>query len=166
MKVEFASPETAVVTLVGEHDLNSRLSLQATLMGAAEGRDLLVDLGQCTFADSAIVSLLLGTVRTLNGRNRRCELIIPPESGYVTRLFEITGIADLFRVHSVARGGAREHGGAPRARLGLAALDSTAWTPGEPDGLDSMAAWPGAPASDAASRRPSSTPCASARIAT
>jgi hypothetical protein len=38
-------------------------------------------------------------VRTLNGRNRRCELIIPPESGYVTRLFEITGIADLFRVH-------------------------------------------------------------------
>jgi anti-sigma B factor antagonist len=99
VKVEFASPETAVVTLVGEHDLNSRLALRATLMSAAEGRDLLVDLGQCTFADSAIVSLLLGTERTLQGRNRRCDLIIPAESGYVTRLFEITGIAELFRVH-------------------------------------------------------------------
>jgi anti-anti-sigma factor len=99
VRVEFASPETAVVTLVGEHDLNSRLALRATLMSAAEGRDLLVDLGQCTFADSAIVSLLLGTERTLNSRNRRCDLIIPPESSYVTRLFEITGIAELFRVH-------------------------------------------------------------------
>jgi anti-anti-sigma factor len=100
VKVDFASPQTAVVTLVGEHDLNSRLSLQATLMRTAEGRHLLVDLGQCTFADSAIVSLLLGTVRTLNGSNRRCELIIPPDAGYVTRLFEITGIAELFRVHT------------------------------------------------------------------
>ncbi|HEY3613059.1 MAG TPA: STAS domain-containing protein [Gaiellales bacterium] len=100
VKVEFASPETALVTLVGEHDLNSRLALRATLMNAAEGRDLLVDLGQCTFADSAIVSLLLGTERTLAGRDRRCDLIIPTDSGYVTRLFEITGIAELFRVHA------------------------------------------------------------------
>jgi anti-anti-sigma factor len=100
VKVEFASPETAVVTLVGEHDLNSRLALGATLMRAAEGRDLLVDLGQCTFADSAIVSLLLGTDRTLGARNRRFDLVIPPESVYVTRLFEITGIAELFRIHT------------------------------------------------------------------
>ena len=99
VKVEFASPETAVVTLVGEHDLNSRLTLRATLTCAAEGRDLLVDLGLCTFADSAIVSLLLATQRALSAHDRRCELIIPPDAGYVTRLFEITGIADLFRVH-------------------------------------------------------------------
>jgi anti-anti-sigma factor len=99
VKVELTTPDTAVVTLVGEHDLNSRVALRATLMSAAEGRDLLVDLGQCTFADSAIVSLLLGTERTLAGRDRRCDLIIPSDSGYVTRLFEITGISDLFRVH-------------------------------------------------------------------
>jgi anti-anti-sigma factor len=99
VKVEFASPETAVVTLVGEHDLNSRLTLRATLTCAAEGRNLLVDLGLCTFADSAIVSLLLATERALSAQGRRCELIIPPDAGYVTRLFEITGIADLFRVH-------------------------------------------------------------------
>jgi anti-anti-sigma factor len=99
VNVEFPTPETALATLIGEHDLNSRLALRATLMGAAEGRDLLVDLGACTFADSAIVSLLLGTERTLAARNRRCDLIIPPDSGYVTRLFEITGITDLFRVH-------------------------------------------------------------------
>ena len=99
-KVEFASPETAVVTLVGEHDLNSRLTLRATLTCAAEGRNLLIDLGLCTFADSAIVSLLLATERALAQHDRRCELVIPPDAGYVTRLFEITGITHLFRVHS------------------------------------------------------------------
>jgi anti-anti-sigma factor len=99
VKVEFASPETAIVTLVGEHDLNSRLTLRATLMNAADGRDLIVDLGQCTFADSAIVSLLLGTERTLAASGGRCDLIIPPDAGYVTRLFAITGISELFRVH-------------------------------------------------------------------
>lgn len=99
-KVEFASPETAVVTLVGEHDLNSRLTLRATLTCAAEGRNLLIDLGLCTFADSAIVSLLLATERALAQRDRRCELVIPPDAGYVTRLFEITGITHLFRVHA------------------------------------------------------------------
>ena len=105
MKVEFASPETAVVTLVGEHDLNSRLTLRATLTCAAEGRNMLIDLGLCTFADSAIVSLLLATERALGQHERRCELIIPPDAGYVTRLFEITGIAHLFRVHTSLEAG-------------------------------------------------------------
>jgi anti-anti-sigma factor len=100
VKVEFASPETAVVALVGEHDLSSRIALRSTLLSAAEGRNLLVDLGECTFADSAIVSLLLATRRTLEALDRRCELLIPPTAGYVTRLFEITGISDLFRVHT------------------------------------------------------------------
>jgi anti-anti-sigma regulatory factor len=59
-----------------------------------------VDLGQCTFADSAIVSLLLATQRSLEAFGRRCELLIPPTAGYVTRLFEITGISGLFRVHT------------------------------------------------------------------
>jgi anti-anti-sigma factor len=105
VKVEFASPETAVVTLVGEHDLNSRLTLRATLTCAAEGRNMLIDLGLCTFADSAIVSLLLATERALGQHERRCELIIPPDAGYVTRLFEITGIAHLFRVHTSLEAG-------------------------------------------------------------
>ena len=83
VKVEFASNDTAVVALVGEHDLHSRAALRATLAYAAEGRNLLVDLSRCTFVDSAIISLLLATQRTLERADGRCELIIPPEAGYV-----------------------------------------------------------------------------------
>ena len=100
VKVEFATSDTAVVALVGEHDLHSRATLRATLASAAEGRNVLVDLSRCTFVDSAIISLLLATQRTLNAQNRRCELVIPTHAGYVTRLFEITGIEGLFTVHA------------------------------------------------------------------
>ena len=99
MKIEFATDDTSVVALVGEHDLHSRATLKATLAYAAEGRNVLVDLSRCTFVDSAIISLLLATQRTLNAQDGRCELIIPTQAGYVTRLFEITGIEGLFTVH-------------------------------------------------------------------
>jgi anti-anti-sigma factor len=105
VKVEFATNDTAVVALVGEHDLHSRAALRATLAYAAEGRNVLVDLSRCTFVDSAIISLLLATQRTLSQHDGRCELVIAPESGYVTRLFEISGISGLFRVHPTRNAG-------------------------------------------------------------
>ncbi len=99
VKVEFASERTAVVALIGEHDLDSRTALRATLAYATESRNLLVDLGACRFIDSAVLSLLLATQRRLEAEGRRCELIIPPQPGYVTRLFEVTGIASMLSVH-------------------------------------------------------------------
>ena len=70
VKVEFASNQTAVVALVGEHDLHSRPALRATLAYAAEGRNVVVDLSRCSFVDSAIISLLLATQRTLKTHER------------------------------------------------------------------------------------------------
>lgn len=117
VKVEFSSSDTAIVALMGEHDLHSRPALRATLTYAAEGRHVLVDLSHCSFVDSAIISLLLATQRALAAHEGRCELIIPPEAAYVTRLFEITGIAGLFTVHashSAALAGIDAPAGDPR----------------------------------------------------
>ena len=100
VKVEFASKRTVVVALIGEHDLDSRSALRATLAYATESRNLLVDLTACTFIDSAVISLLLATQRRLEAAGGRAELIVPPEPGYVTRLFEVTGISSVFSVHS------------------------------------------------------------------
>jgi anti-anti-sigma factor len=100
VKVEFASKRTAVVALLGEHDLDSRPALRATLAYATESRNVLVDLTACTFIDSAVISLLLATQRRLEAAGGRCELIIPTDPGYVMRLFEVTGIASVFSVHA------------------------------------------------------------------
>jgi anti-anti-sigma factor len=117
VKVEFATSDAAVVALVGEHDLHSRPALRATLAYAAEGRNVLVDLSRCTFVDSAIISLLLATQRTLKTHEGRCELVIPNDAGYVTRLVEISGIAGLFRVHPTRSAGFASM--APAAALAL-----------------------------------------------
>ena len=69
VKVEFASKRTAVVALIGEHDLDSRSALRATFAYATESRNLLVDLTRCTFVDSAVISLLLATQRRLEARS-------------------------------------------------------------------------------------------------
>jgi anti-anti-sigma factor len=113
VKVELVSSDTAIVALVGEHDLYSHDGLRATLASASEGRNVLVDLSRCTFIDSAILSLLLATQRSLTTRGARCELIVPPESGYVTRLFEVSGVADLFRVHASRNAGFASISGSP-----------------------------------------------------
>jgi anti-anti-sigma factor len=113
VKVEFASNRTAVVALIGEHDLDSRSALRATFAYATESRNLLIDLTRCTFVDSAVISLLLATQRRLEAARGRCELIVPSQPGYVTRLFEVTGIATLFSVHtsrSTALAGIEEFG--------------------------------------------------------
>lgn len=99
VKVEFASKRTAVVALMGEHDLDSRAALRATLAYAGESRNLLVDLRKCTFADSTTISLLLATQRALKARDRRLDLILPHEPCYVGRVFELTGIASMFTLH-------------------------------------------------------------------
>jgi anti-anti-sigma factor len=100
VKVEFASSRTAVVALIGEHDLDSRAALRATFAYATESRNLLVDLTGCTFIDSAVISLLLATQRRLEAAQGRCELIVSAPAGYVTRLFEVTGLASVFCVHT------------------------------------------------------------------
>ena len=46
----------------------------------------------------------------------RCELIIPPQAGYVTRLFEVTGIAEPVQRAHVAQRRARQHRGVRAAR--------------------------------------------------
>ena len=121
VKVEFASSDTRSSRSSASTTSTRAPRCEATLAYAAEGRNVLVDLSRCSFVDSAIISLLLSTQRTVQKREGRCELVIPPDAGYVTRLFEISGIAGLFRVHPSRNVGLREHGGARSGALGKTA---------------------------------------------
>ena len=67
---------------------------------AGTGRDLLVDLSECTFIDSTIIKLLLQTMRALEENDGRLELVIDPTpSGHVARVAELMGIADVIPTH-------------------------------------------------------------------
>ena len=60
----------AVVTLEGDHDVASRDAIADAFSVAGTGRDLLVDLTDCTFIDSTIIKLLLQTMRPLEETGR------------------------------------------------------------------------------------------------
>ena len=98
--IEVISASAAIVTLGGDHDVASRDSIAEAFSVASTGRDLLVDLTDCTFIDSTIIKLLLQTMRALEENDARLEIVIDIEShGHVARVAELMGIADVIPTH-------------------------------------------------------------------
>ena len=106
--IEVVSDTAAVVTLGGDHDVSSRGAIADAFNVAATGRDLLVDLSECTFIDSTIIKLLLRTMRVLEATGARFELVIDPSpGGHVSRVSALMGIADVISTHDTRRDGIR-----------------------------------------------------------
>ncbi len=102
------SASAAVVTLGGEHDVSSRDAIAEAFGVAATGRDLFVDLSECSFIDSTIIKLLLRTMRALEDRDGRLELVIDTAgTGHVARVAELMGIAGVTPTHSTRSDGIR-----------------------------------------------------------
>ena len=98
--IEVISAGAAIVTLGGDHDVASRDAIADAFGVAATGRDLLVDLTECTFIDSTIIKLLLQTMRAMAENDARMELVIDTGShGHVARVAELMGIADVIPTH-------------------------------------------------------------------
>lgn len=110
--IEVVSASAAVVTLGGDHDVSSRGAIADAFSVAATGRDLLVDLSDCTFIDSTIIKLLLQTMRALEEDDGRFEIVIDSEShGHVARVAELMGIADVIPTHATRSEGIRSLAG-------------------------------------------------------
>jgi anti-anti-sigma factor len=106
--IEVVSSRAAVVTLGGDHDVASRNAIADAFSVAGTGRDLLVDLSECTFIDSTIIKLLLQTQRALAEQDARLELVIDTDGhGHVARVAELMGIAEVIPTHVTRRDGIR-----------------------------------------------------------
>ena len=106
--IEVVSSRAAVVTLGGDHDVASRDAIADAFSVAGTGRDLLVDLTECTFIDSTIIKLLLQTMRALEEQDARLELVIDTDPrGHVARVAELMGIADVIPTHGSRSDGIR-----------------------------------------------------------
>jgi anti-anti-sigma factor len=87
----------AIVSLRGEHDLESSLALRQTL-DSIEG-DVLVDLSRCGFMDSSVIGTLLRTSQERARAGHRLELIVPPANRIIVRTIEIASLRELLTVH-------------------------------------------------------------------
>jgi anti-anti-sigma factor len=99
--IEFEVPQagTAIVKLRGELDVSSKLCLAHALAGASEQAKVLVDLSECTFADSSVVVALVTASAELRERGGRLEVVIPPAAKAVHRLAQLVRLSDIVPVH-------------------------------------------------------------------
>jgi len=100
-RVELETPTAAlaVVSLVGDHDLADDEPLRQALdLAGARRRHLIVDLTECTFIDSTVVSLLLHAQGEIVSDGGRFGLVLPP-IGPVRRTAEVMYFASMFPLH-------------------------------------------------------------------
>ena len=88
----------AILTLRGEHDLNTMPLVVEALVAAAACRCLLVDLSGCEFADSSLVAVLRTAAEDMHRRGGHIDLVIPPAAP-TRRLAEATHLAASMPVH-------------------------------------------------------------------
>jgi anti-anti-sigma regulatory factor len=88
-------PVTAVF-LHGEHDFGCRALLADVLEPLYT--DLIVDLSWCTFADSAIIALIIGKHAALEREGHHLEVIVPPTHRQLARTLDRLGARSLLRV--------------------------------------------------------------------
>ena len=108
VEVEHFAPDLVIVSLRGEHDLADRQALAETLARAGEGRNLLVDLSDCTFLDSTVLGLLLATSLEREAEGARLGLVIPPEAEIVFRITRVAGVSSFMPIYASREAGIAE----------------------------------------------------------
>jgi anti-anti-sigma factor len=91
---------TAVVSLCGEHDLATAVDIQDALQSI--WGDVLVDLTDCQFIDSTVISVLIRDDQTRQREGQRLELLLPAENTTICRTLEITGLRATLKIHAHA----------------------------------------------------------------
>jgi anti-anti-sigma factor len=102
VEVDQSEEDVAIVSLIGEHELYSVLEVERALDNAIqEGRSVVVDLSRAEFLDSSVVAILLRAREEAHVQGASFALVIDDSTGQsVRQLFEITGLATIFRVAS------------------------------------------------------------------
>ena len=103
VEVALHSETTAIVSLIGEHDLSLGVELRRALATAVEQRRcVLVDLSRCTLLDSTGIAVLLDSQNRVLAGEGRFALVIPPDQGAVARVAELIRLGDLVPIsHSL-----------------------------------------------------------------
>jgi anti-anti-sigma factor len=87
----------AVVRVRGELDMATAPVLRETIAGAGAQDLLVIDLGECTFVDSAALRLLTETARDVESSGGGLALVVTDPG--IRRVLEITAVDTVLPVH-------------------------------------------------------------------
>jgi anti-anti-sigma factor len=98
--VVFEEAGTALVGRVtGEIDLSNADRLTALITQRTEDRDLVLDLAEVEFMDSAGIRMLFDLEYHMRDREKRLCLVLPEESRLLRRVVFLTGVDDTVEIH-------------------------------------------------------------------
>ncbi len=140
VEVVLRSPALAIVSLVGEHDLAQHEPLKDALDTAvARRRHVLVDLSECVFLDSTVISLLMHAQDEVASDGGTFALIVPEGSTHAARVLDVMRLGDAVPMYpSLAEAAARIEHRVRMRNLGTRPGDSYAF------GADCSCGWQGA----------------------
>ena len=95
-------PDVAQVVLGGEHDISTKVQLDAVFASTlADCSHLVVDLSTTQFIDSSTIAALITSKKRADASNRRFNLLLGTEP-VVERILQVTGVLSLLnRVHAL-----------------------------------------------------------------
>jgi anti-anti-sigma factor len=99
---------TAIVTLRGEHDISTQSRVRDALTLASEQPKVLVDLSECTFADTGLINSLIVANAMVTQRSGQLEVVIPPDPSAAHRLAKLTRLEQIVPIRSTRNGIPRE----------------------------------------------------------
>src|SRR3954468_17128605 len=100
VEVGHLEPGLAVVTMRGEHDLSTMPLLRPAFERATAHSNVLVDLSDCSFIDSTVVTLLIKAEQTVQTRDEELVLVIPPQQRVIARVAEVLHLSECFPIDS------------------------------------------------------------------
>ncbi|HAM02510.1 MAG TPA: anti-sigma B factor antagonist [Acidimicrobiaceae bacterium] len=91
-----------VLSVRGEVDVSTAPELRERLLALAEGGETtaVVDLSQVSFVDSTALGVLVSGVKRLRSEGGDLRLVVTEPR--ISKVFEITGLTDVFKIYASA----------------------------------------------------------------
>jgi anti-anti-sigma regulatory factor len=99
IEIASCSPVVCVVALGGQQDLACKPGVTTALTVASSHLNVLVDLSECTYIDSAVMSELFLAATRLQERDGALELVVGADAHALRRTLELAGAPKLMRYH-------------------------------------------------------------------
>jgi anti-anti-sigma factor len=88
----------AIVKLCGEHDIATSEGIRDAL--APISGHVLVNLSDCSFLDSTVLSAFVLDSRARSLRGHRLELAVPESNKRIVRTLQVSGLTEVLTVHA------------------------------------------------------------------
>jgi anti-anti-sigma factor len=100
VRLDWHDKETAVLSLVGEHDIGTvDLVHTVSRRAAKHARYFILDLSETTFIDSAMIAELVRLERACRKAGTHFQVVLGDDSN-TWRVLDVAGLNNLFKPHS------------------------------------------------------------------